>query len=152
MSRKKHAYELYTWESTNPKHDTTGNVAETMLNNPAYKSLTKNQRLLYMYLKAQRFGKRKPLQDFPEVVAYRTEACFYFSLGQAIEYELYTESNKGQYYADMAALEEKGFIRRLSKGQKGRSRSIYLFINEWWTDDDRKRQSERVRLGGKGGY
>ena len=145
MGRRK-GYELFTWESTNPKHDTTANISDTMLNSPVYKSLTKNQRLLYVYLKKQRFGTRKPARDFPEVVAYKTEACFYFSLGQAIEYGLYTESNKGQYYADMTALEEKGFIRCLSKGRKGRSRSIYLFINEWWTEDDRKRQGERVKL------
>lgn len=145
MGRRKR-YELYTWESSNPKNDTTANISKTMRMNPVFKGLTKNQRLLYVYLKGEQFGSRKPVQDFPEVSAYQTAACFYFSLGQAIEYGLYTESNKGQYYADMTALEEKGFIRCLSKGRKGRSRSIYLFINEWWTEDDRKRQGERVKL------
>ena len=55
-------------------------------------------------------------------------------------------SNFSNASAILSALEEKGFIRCLSKGRKGRSRSIYLFINEWWTEDDRKRQGERVKL------
>ena len=144
--RRNKSYELYTWESTNPKKDTTSNISETMLLNPNFIELKDKQKVLYMYLKAQRFGKRKPIQDFKEVEAYRSEACFYFGLSDALKYGLYTEANKGRFYSDMKALEDAGFIRRISKGAKGRNRSIYMYADGWWTEEDRRKHFDRMKF------
>lgn len=47
--------------------DTSANIYESMLTSDAFALLTTKQQILYVFCKAQYYGKRKPEKDFPEV-------------------------------------------------------------------------------------
>ena len=66
MGQRRKRYMPRFFESTGITNDTSANIYESMLNSAAFQDLTKNQRLLYMYMKAQYYGKRKPGKDFPD--------------------------------------------------------------------------------------
>lgn len=51
MGRRKKVYKAKTFESNGASNDTSANVYESMLNSPAFMDMTKNQRLLYIYMK-----------------------------------------------------------------------------------------------------
>lgn len=114
-----------------PRNDTFARIYESMLWSEAFQSLTKNQRLLYVYCKAQIMGKRKPKQDYKEYELYQEEECFYFCLHDAINYKLYSYGGKGSFYKDMQALEKAGFIKKVSSGQKSKSKNVYKLVSDW---------------------
>lgn len=107
-----------------------------MLDSPAFKDLTKNQRLLYVYMKKQYYGTRKPERDFPYVEQLQGAELFYFNLALAVKYGLYSRANDRQFYNDIVAIEQHGFIKTVSSGRATKSRSIYKFVGEWkfWND------------------
>lgn len=136
MSRRKSPYKPKPFESTGVKNDTSANVYRSMLESPAYKALTKNQRLLYVYMKSRYYGARKPGKDFPDIEELQGEELFYFNRKLAVEFALYSKANERQFYRDVAALEEHGFIRTVSNGRETKSRSVYSFSDEWQTWSD----------------
>ena len=75
-----------------------------MIKSEAWEALTKNQKLLYVYLNLQYYSqKRKPNKD--------NKAMFYFNQTKWMnEYKLYSIGNKKSYYNDMEQLIIKGFI------------------------------------------
>lgn len=137
MSRKKtRTYKAKDFESTGIPNDTSANIYGSMLESPAFKDLSKNQRLLYIYMKKQYYGTRKPKKDFPNMEQLQGDDLFYFNLSLAVKYELYTKSNKRQFYSDVSAIEQHGFIKTISNGKSTKSRSIYQFVGDWkeWSD------------------
>ncbi len=115
---------------------TSANVYGSMLESPAFKDLSKNQRFLYIYMKKQYYGTRKPGQDFPDMEQLQGDDLFYFNLALAEKYGLYSRSNDRQFYADIRAVEQHGFIKTVSSGRATKSRSIYKFTGDWkeWQD------------------
>ena len=105
MGKRRKPYIPRSFESTGEARDTSANIYESMLKSVAYQDLTKNQRLLYVYMKAQYYGKRKPGRDFPDVERLQGDDLFYFNLALAEEYGLYTRKNRGAFYDDIKAIE-----------------------------------------------
>ena len=80
-----------------------------MIESLAFNDLTKNQRLLYMYLKLQYYNsKNRPVKD--------DNTCFYFNAHMYREkFKLY--SNDKQFYNDRDALISHGFIKVKENGK-----------------------------------
>lgn len=135
MARKR-TYRPKSFESSGVSNDTSANIYESMLASPAFMDLSKNQRLLYVYMKAQYYGKRKPGKDNPDIDALQGDDLFYFPMSLAERYGIYSRSNHTQFYSDIAAIEQHGFIKAVSNGKSTRSKSIYRFVSDWrqWND------------------
>lgn len=131
MGRRKRKYKPKDFESTGQSNDTSANIYDSMILSPAFMDLSKNQKLLYIYMKAQYYGKRKPGKDFPEVEQLQGETLFYFNMALAENYGIYTRSNHKAFYADIKAVEDHGFIETISNGSATKSRSIYKFSSRW---------------------
>lgn len=140
MPRKKKTYQPRSFESLNcggsfinqrgrSQADTSANIYESMLQSPAFKSLTSRQQILYIYCKAQYYGKRKPAKDFKD--EYQEDSCFYMNWGKALDYGLYGASCHANFYRDMKELEQKGFIKKLKSGQAHKEKNVYQFVSEW---------------------
>lgn len=141
MARKK-AYEPQLFESRNrgrkfinqrgkEQADTSANIYESMLQSKAFKSLKPRQQVLYLYCKAQYYGKKKPRKDFEKQGVYQSDTYFYFNWQLAIDYELYTEKSWASLYHDMAALEKNGFIEKVKSGKEHKEKTIYKFSDKW---------------------
>ena len=135
---KKKTYKPRSFESKGEKYlnqrnklvaDTSANIYESMLTSAAFKSLLPRQKILYVYCKAQYYGKRKPAKDYKE--EYQEESCFYMNWGKALDYGLYTEKSHSNFYKDMQELEQKGFIKKLKSGQAHKEKNVYQFCAEW---------------------
>lgn len=130
MARKK-TYKPKRFESTGVSNDTSANIYESMLLSPAFMDLNSRTRTLYLYMKAQYYGKRKPGKDFPDIEQVQSDECFYFNMSVAVKYKLYSVNNHTQFYNDIKILENHGFIKTISNGKATRSKSIYRFSDEW---------------------
>lgn len=136
MGQRRKPYIPKAFESTGISNDTSANIYGSMLDSSAFKDLTKNQRLLYVYMKKQYYGTRKPERDFPDVEQLQGAELFYFNLALAVKYGLYSRANDRQFYNDIAAIEQHGFIKTVSSGRATKSRFIYKFVGDWkfWND------------------
>ncbi len=136
MGQRKKSYIPKAFESTGVLNDTSANIYGSMIESPAFKDLSKNQRLLYVYMKKQYYGTRKPGRDFPDMEQLQGDDLFYFNLALAVKYNLYSRSNKRQFYTDIKALVSHGFIKNMTPENKTILRSVYKFIGEWkmWQD------------------
>ena len=136
MGQRRKPYTPRAFESTGISNDTSANIYGSMLESPAFKDLSKNQRLLYVYMKKQYYGVKKPRCDFPELEEMQGDDLFYFNLSLAVRYGLYSRSNDRKFYADIKAIEEHGFIKTVSHGKTTKCGSIYRFIGDWkfWKD------------------
>ena len=130
MARKKR-YKPKPFESTGSSNDTSANIYESMLIHPAFLGLTKNQRLLYIYLKAQYYGKRKPGRDYPDEERLQGETLFYFSHETAVKYGLCTKAGKTELYKNIRALVSAGFIEIVVSGRASKKKSVYKFSSRW---------------------
>lgn len=138
MSRRKTNYAGKGFESKG-KHfinqrgksqvDTSANIFESMLQSKAFKSLKPKQQILYVYCKAQYYGKRKPKQDYKD--KFQDDSYFYFNWQLALDYGLYTEKSHSSLYHDMQELIKKGFIERAESGKGHKTKSVYRFSNKW---------------------
>lgn len=123
MSKKKNVRKDF--ESLKPSGDTFARIYKTMVTSEAFKSLSKKQRLLYVYMKMEYYG--QPNKNRPDKNKLE---LFYFNRGiYKNKYELYT--NDGSFYRDRDALIEKGFIDCVRNGLTTRQKSIYRFSNRW---------------------
>lgn len=113
------------------KTDTSANIYESMLTAPAFIQLKARQKILYIYLKAQYYGHRKPSKDYPDLEQFKEDTCFYFNWQMAQDYQLYKQSMSRDFYRDMKALQEAGFIDMLSSGKTHHKRNIYKFSERW---------------------
>lgn len=110
--------------------DTSTRVYESMLVSQAFMTLTPKQQILYVYCKAQYYGKAKPAADYKELGLYQEDSYFYLSLKMVKAYGLYTDSTHSNFYKDMKALEEHGLIKKVCGG-KYKKKSIYQYSSEW---------------------
>ncbi|WP_029231590.1 hypothetical protein [Butyrivibrio sp. VCB2006] len=143
MGRRKNKYTPKHFESSSgggkfinqlgkEQPDTSSNIYESMLQSKQFKSLTNKQKILYVYCKSQYYGKRKPKHDYEKQGLYQEESYFYFNIQRALDYDLYTKSGHSDFYKDMKALEEKGFIKKIKSGKAHKEKNIYQFSGEWW--------------------
>lgn len=122
----------YKTKSGRSKADTTANIYESMLRSDAWKDLSSKQQVLYLYCKAQYYGKTKPGADFPDIPELQGEDFFYLNRDLVIsEYELYTEGNRAKFYKDMDCLTKHGFIQKVTSGKSSHQRNIYRFVDGW---------------------
>ncbi len=122
----------YTLHGRKARGDVSANLYESMLRSDAFKALTDRQKVLFVYCKAQYYGKRKPQRDYPGMEQFQGDDKFYMNLDLAInEYELYPQGSASNFYKDMNALVEHGLIDRISSGQKRRQKSVYGFSDRW---------------------
>lgn len=114
--------------------DTSANIYESMLLSEPYKDLKTRQQQLYTLCKAQYYGKRKPGKDNEETGLFQGAEYFYLNLDSVVKYGLYTRNMRKEFYGDMKALEEHGFIKQVSKGGgNGKTKSVYVFTDKWQT-------------------
>ena len=111
--------------------ETSANIFESMLQSPAFKSLTAKQQILYVYCKSQYYGKRKPAKDYEKKGLYQDQAHFYFNWQLALDYDLYTEKSHSGFYKDMKALMQKGFFELVKSGKEHKTKNIYKFSDKW---------------------
>lgn len=104
-----------------------------MLLSPAWMDLSTKQKLMYVYMKNQYYGKRKPQKDYPGIEQFQGDDLFYFNLDLAVRYGLYTRSNNRAFYSDIRTIEQHGFIDTVSSGSATKSRSVYRFSSRWQT-------------------
>ena len=139
---KKYEYKPKSFESVGgvyldrtgkKRKESSANIYESMLISEAFRTLTDRQKALYLYCKAQYFGKHKPMQDFKDVPELQNESYFYLSWHMVQEYGSYKESMQGNFSKDMKALAEHGLIRVISQGKARGHKSIYAFDNGWRT-------------------
>lgn len=111
--------------------DTSAGIYESMLLSEAYKSLTTRQKMLYVYCKAQFWGKRKPGRDYPDNPEVQGDEFFYLNLSLIVNYGLYTRNMGNVFYQDMKVLEQVGFIERVARNKGGKRKAIYKFSDKW---------------------
>lgn len=142
MGKRKKKYVPKAWESKGDSYmdasgklraDTSANIYESMLTSDAFALLTTKQQILYVFCKAQYYGKRKPERDFPEVEQMHGDDLFYLSWEAAQQYRLYKPSMDKNFYMDMKALCDHGLIERVASGKSGRKKSVYRFSDRWKT-------------------
>lgn len=134
MSKRKSKYIPKCFESVGNSNDTSANIYESMLLSPAFLALNNRQRLLYLYCKAQYYGKRKPTRDFKEVGLYQENTYFYLNRATIRKYKVqgYPDSDNKAFYNDIDVLIAKGFItRELRGGGNGHTKSVYKFSSKW---------------------
>ncbi len=128
---RKDKYKPKQFESARPGKDTSANIYSSMLLSESFQSLTTKQQILYVCLKDQYYGKRKPRDDYPNEPTFARDDQFYFSWLDAKRYGIYKSDNSKRFYLDMKRLEEKGFIKKLMSGRNKKTRSIYQFVDGW---------------------
>ena len=133
---KKNKYKPKAFESDGRSNDTSANIYDSMLRSSAFRDLSKNQKVLYLYMKNQYYGVRKPGQDHSDIEELQGDDLFYFNMALAVKYGIYSRSNDRQFYRDIAEIEKHGFIKTVSSGKATRSKSIYRFVGDWqqWHD------------------
>lgn len=121
MSKKK--YIKKEFESDGSSSDVSANIYKSMILSDAFQSLTKNQRLLYVYMKLQYYSqKKKP---------YGKTDMFYFNRFMWNDkYKLY-KGNANSFAKDRDALIEKGFIKIVDDGSTTRTKNVYQFSSKW---------------------
>lgn len=129
---KERKYAKKSFESTGASNDTSANIYMTMLLSKAWKSLSKNQQVLYLYCKAQYYAeKKKPKPLYRELTEQEQQQCFTMnkSKWQSL-YGIY-KSDNGQFNKDMKALISFGFVELVQDGKSSFSKSIYMLSDKW---------------------
>lgn len=136
MARKL-KYKPGRFEATGEKGETYAIIYSGMLKSAAYRALTKNQRLLYVHVKMQLFGKRKPAQVYKGIPEMQDGLMIFFSMGDAEREGLYTRNNEKSFRSDMRALKEHGFIELIANNQHQRKKAVYKLSDKWqdWSPD-----------------
>lgn len=145
---KKKQYRLRTFESLSAgsagnkyysetfgktRTDSTANIAESMLFSAAFQSLENRQKVLYLYMKAQLYGRtaKHPADVYPDLEGLKTDEVFFFSWSMARLTGLYADSNKSQFSKDTKTLVNRGFIEVVATGNLSGRASIYKFSSRW---------------------
>ncbi len=124
MSRKRKLYEKKGFESDGKPSDTSANLYMSMLVSPAWKNLSAQQKVLYLYCKGQFYGeKTKPGGNGECFTMNKSKWCTL--------YGLYDSNNGKGFRRDMEQLIEKGFITCVECGAATRTKSIYRFSDKW---------------------
>ena len=113
------------------RKDTSANIYESMMHSPAFQSLNARQRMLYVYCKAQYYGKRKPERDFPDIEEMSGASCFYLNWAAVIKYGLYSKTDSSTFYKDMRVLCDRGLIEQIASGKVHHKKSVYKYSLKW---------------------
>lgn len=128
MSKKR--YEKKSFESATPK-DTSVCIYESMLISDAFMDLSKNQRLLYIYVKKQFWSKNRPPKHSEEERERFGDCSVYFNIDLAVQYGLYKATNRKGFYDDMQALIDHGFLECLVRAKNQFGKNIYKLSDKW---------------------
>lgn len=135
--RKKNSYKPKSFEALGTTFlgkngckyaDTSANIFESMLQSEAFRDLNPKRKILYVYCKAQYYGKRKPCSEDPDLYS---EESFYFNWDTAKYYGLYTDSSHKNFYSDMQELIDHGFIEIVASGKSRHKKTVYKFSDKW---------------------
>lgn len=120
MAKRK--YQKKAFESIGTNSDTSANIYHSMLISEAWQALSKTQKLLYLYMKAQYYQQKQHPQNNPE--------RFYFNKYLwCNKYGLYKNNN--HFAKDRDALIEKGLIKVVEDGSTTRTKNVYQFSSMW---------------------
>lgn len=133
---------LATFESTikikrggKEMSDTYARITDSLLLSEAFQDLKPRTQMLYIFMREQYMGKRKPNRDFDENSpiweAIRSDECFYFPFHTAKSYNKSYKANSGRLYTDIEVLIEHGFIEKIVSGKANRDNSIYKYSDKW---------------------
>lgn len=118
-------------------YDTSANIYMSMMLSPAWLELSKAQQILYVYCKAQYYGKNKKehkeLLTEEEILLKKdidTSKRFFMNREMWLNfYKIYPDN--GQFYKDMKALCNIGFIKNIERNSNRQKRNIYEFSDLW---------------------
>lgn len=122
----------YYTRSGQLRKDCFARVYESVLRSEAFTKLTYRQQMLYILCRVQIFGKRTPEREYPEMPEFQGKDVFFLNWASVSdEYGFYPGSSSKNFYMDMNALIEHGFVDRLSSGKRRRTKSVYRFSERW---------------------
>lgn len=106
---------------------------DSLIQSPAYIDLTPVQKNVYLLCVQQLYGHRKPEKDYKEP-EFQGDDIFYLNWREVHErYGMYSAGNHSRFYKDMKALEDHGFIKKISSGKNHHKKSIYQMTGLWQT-------------------
>ena len=115
--------------------DIYARITDSLLLSEAFKDLPSHLQMLYINMRLQEYGKRKPNRDFDETSsvweAVRSDLCFYYPWHTAKSYNKRYIGNSSRLYDDIDVLVNHGFIEKVVSGQSTRSNSVYKFSDKW---------------------
>lgn len=115
--------------------DTYARITDSLLLSEAFQDLKPHIQMLYIFMREQEIGKRKPNRDFDETSsvweAVRSEQCFYFPWHTAKSYSNRYKGNSSRLYKDIDVLIEHGFIEKTMSGRATRDNSVYKYSDKW---------------------
>lgn len=118
-----------------PSPDTYARITDSVLLSEAFQDLKPHIQMLYIYMREQEIGKRKPNRDFdntsPIWESVCSDQCFYFPWHTAKAYSKRYEKNGSRLYKDIEVLIEHGFIEKVLSGRNTRKNSIYKYSAKW---------------------
>lgn len=122
MRRKKNKkYKAPKFQSAFGGNEKFTPIYDSMLDSPAFLSLTGNQKALFIYMYRKYDGANA--KNHPE----NNPEAFYFN--RSVYKALY--SNPAQFARDRDALIEKGFIICLDCGVNTRTKAVYRYSDMW---------------------
>ena len=122
--------------------DTYARITDSVLLSPAFQDLKPHLQMLYIAMRVQDIGKRKPNRDYdessPAWEMVRSEQCFYFPFHTARQYCSRYQGNSGRLYSDIEILIEHGFVEKVLSGKNAREKSVYRYSDKWqhWKPPD----------------
>ena len=129
---------LLSFESTKDrkgKPDTFARITDSLLLSEAWQDLKPYHHDLYMAMRQQNMGKRKPNRDYSEGSEewekVKSDLCFYFPRGTAERYCKRYVGNHSRLYKDIDDLIEHGFIDSIVSGKSDRSKNVYSYSDRW---------------------
>lgn len=126
MARKK-PYIPKSFEATGINGDVSANIFRSMMESPAWKDLTGNQKALYLTCKLQLYGVPRKKKPDPE-----DETTFFMNkFLWADTYQLYDRENGKGFRRDMNALIAHGFLVCVERGEVTRTKNVYKFSSMW---------------------
>ena len=122
--------------------DTYARITDSVVLSPAFQDLKPHLQMLYLAMRLQDIGKRKPNRDYDESSPVweqvRSEQCFYFPFHTARQYLPRYSGNSGRLYADIDILIEHGFVEKVLSGKNARENNVYKYSDKWqqWKPPD----------------
>ncbi len=130
MARKKKAKaEKYETPPSGKGTNVFATIYASMLQHSSWLRLSDRQKILYVYMKLQKYGGNNNRPDG----AYND--TFYFNWALASKtYHLYSK-NKTGFYGDIQALIASGFIDIVENGRSTRTKSQYKYSDRWYKNN-----------------
>ena len=115
------------------RDDTFTRIYQSMLYSNAFMKLTDRQKVLYLIAKSQFYGARKPKADkeYQEMGLFQGEEYFYLNWAAIKPMGIYKPTMASNFYKDMRALINYGFIERVASGKQQHKKTIYKFSDKW---------------------